>query len=82
MKKVKPYFPWKDPNLHPLCKIYEAICSCGETCTGETSCNVEECCSEHNSADNKSEQAKNFPGSEKLLFMEYLTCCSKRWQNL
>ena len=69
MKKVKPYFLWKDPNLHPSCKIYEAICSCGETCTGETICNVEECCSEHNSADNKSEQANHFPGSEKHSFL-------------
>ena len=41
-KKVKSLFPLKDRNLHPSCKIYKGICSCGETYIGETIRNVEE----------------------------------------
>ena len=41
-KKVKSLFPLEDRNLHPSCKIYKGICSCGETYVGETIRNVEE----------------------------------------
>ena len=63
-KKVKSLFPLKDRNLHPSCKICEGKCSCGETYIGETIRNVEERWSEHNSADNKSEPAKNLADNE------------------
>ena len=55
IKKVKLLVPLKDHSLHPSCKIYEGICSCGETSIG----NAEECWPEHNSADNKLEPAKH-----------------------
>ena len=80
MKKVKSFFPLKDCNLHPSCKMYKCICSCGQAYIGETIGNVEECWSEHNSADNKSEQVKHLAdNAEYLLFVKYFTCCSKRW---
>ena len=42
-KKVKSLFPlFIYRNLHPSCKIYKGICSCGETYIGETIRNVEE----------------------------------------
>ena len=47
MKEVKPLFLLKGHNLHPSCKIYQDICSCGDTCIGETISNVEECWQEH-----------------------------------
>ena len=59
-KKVKSLFPLKDRNLHPSCKTYKGICSCGETYIGKTIRNVEERWSEHNSAEDKSEPAKHF----------------------
>ena len=64
-KKVKSLFPLKDLNLHPSCKIYEGICSCGKTYIGETIRNVEERCSEYNSPNNKSEPAKHLADNEK-----------------
>ena len=30
-KKVKSLFPLKDRNLHPSCKIYKGVGSCGDT---------------------------------------------------
>ena len=30
-KKVKSFFPVKDRNLNPSCKIYKGVCSCGKT---------------------------------------------------
>ena len=68
-KKVKSLFPLKDRNLHPSCKIYKGICSCGETYIGETIRNVEERWSEHNSADNKSEPAKHLADNEEHPFL-------------
>ena len=70
-KKVKSLFPLKDRNLHPSCKTYQAICSCGETSIGETICNVEERWSERKSADSKSELAKHLAGNEEHSFL----CC-------
>ena len=68
-KKVKSLFPLKDRNLHPSCKIYKGICSCGETYIGETIRNVEERWSEHNSADNKSEPAKHLASNKEHFFL-------------
>ena len=68
-KKVKSYFSLKNRNLHLSCKIYKGICSCGETYIGETIPNVEECSSEHNSADNKSKPAKHLADNEEHFFL-------------
>ena len=68
-KKVKSLFPLKDCNLHPSCKIYKGVCSCGETYIGETIRNVEERWSEHNSADNKSEPAKHLASNKEHFFL-------------
>ena len=68
-KKVKSLFPLKDRNLHPSCKIYKGICSCGETYIGETIRNVEERWSEHNSVDNKSEPAKHLADNKEHSFL-------------
>ena len=68
-KVVKSLFPLIDCNLHPSCKIYKGICSCGETCIGETIRNVEERLSEHNSSDNKSEPAKHLPDNKEHSFL-------------
>ena len=68
-KKVKSLFPLKDCNLHPSCKIYKGVCSCGETYIGETIRNVEERWSEHNSADNKSEPAKHLANNKEHSFL-------------
>ena len=68
-KKVKWIFTLKDCNLPPSCKIYKGVCSCGETYIGETICNVEERWSEQNSADNKSEPAKNLADNKEHSFL-------------
>ena len=68
-KKVKSLFPLKDRNLHPSCKIYKGVGSCGDTWIGETIRNVEEHWSEHNSADNEWEPAKHLPDSKEHCFL-------------
>ena len=68
-KKVKSLFPLKDRNLHPPCKIYKGICSCGETDIDETIRNVEERWSEQNSADNKSDPTKHLADNEEHFFL-------------
>ena len=67
-KKVISIFPLRDCNLHPSCKIYEVVSTCGETYIDETIRNVEERWSEHNSADTKSEPAKHLGDNEKHSF--------------
>ena len=67
-KKVKSRFTLKDWNLHPSCKIYKGVCSCGETNIGETIGNVEERWSEQNSVDNKSEAAKRLADNKEHSF--------------
>ena len=67
-KKVKSLFTLKDWNLHPSCKIYKGVCSCGETNIGETIGNVEERWSEQNSVDNKSEAAKHLADNKEHSF--------------
>ena len=68
-KMVKSLFPYKHRNLHPSCKIYKGICTCGETYIGKAIRNVEERWSEHNSADNKSEPAKHLADNEEHSFL-------------
>ena len=68
-EEVKSLFPLKDRNLHPSCKIYKGICSCGETYIGETIRNVEERWLEHNSANNKSEPANYLADNEEHSFL-------------
>ena len=34
--KIRPLFQLKDKSLHPSCKFYERICSCGESYVSET----------------------------------------------
>ena len=68
-KEGKSLFQLRDRNLHPSCKIYKGICSCGETYIGETIRNVEERWSEHNTAENKSEPAKHLADNEEHSFL-------------
>ena len=68
-KKVISIFPLRDYNLHPPCKIYEVVSTCGENYIDETIRNVEECWSEHNSADTKSEPAKHLGDNEEDPFL-------------
>ena len=77
-EESKIIFPLKDCNLHPSCKIYKGLCSCGETYIGEPICNGEGRSSDHNSADNKSGPAKHFVDNEQHSFL-WFTCCSERW---
>ena len=46
-KKVRSFFPLEDKNLHPSCKIYYGLCSCGEDYIGETKSNVSVCYDYH-----------------------------------
>ena len=39
-KKFRSFFPLKDKNLHPSCKIYYGLCSCGEDYVRKTKRNV------------------------------------------
>ena len=68
-KKVKSPFTLKYRNLHPSCKIYKSVCSCGEIYIGETIRNIEERWSEHNPADNKSEPAKHLADNKEHSFL-------------
>ena len=38
---MKTLFKHKDPCIHPACKIYKGVCTCGEIYIGETVRNVE-----------------------------------------
>ena len=58
-KKVRSFFPLKDKNLHPSCKIYYGFCSCGEDYVGETERNVSVHYDEHNKPSKKSKPAAN-----------------------
>ena len=57
-KKVRSFFPLKDKNLHPSCKIYYGLCSCGEDYVGETERNVSVHYDEHNKPSKKSKPCK------------------------
>ena len=56
-KKVRSFFPLKDKNLHPSCKIYYDLCSCGEDYVGKAKRNVSVCYDEHNKPSKKSKPA-------------------------
>ena len=58
-KKVKTLFRVKDKSLHQACKIYKGICSCGESCIGETIRNVEVRWDEHDDRTKKSNPLKH-----------------------
>ena len=47
-KKVKSFFPLKDKNLHPSCKIYYGLCSWGENYVRETERNISVRYDKHN----------------------------------
>ena len=53
-KNVRSFFPFKDKSLHPSCKIYCGLCSCGEDYVGETKRNVSVRYDEHNKPPKKS----------------------------
>ena len=52
-------FHIKDKSLHQACKIYQGICSCGESYVGETVRNVEIRWNEHNNPTKSSNPAKH-----------------------
>ena len=58
-RKIKSLFPLKDRDLHPSCKIYKGVCSCGTVYIGETVRNVEVRYAEHNHPDGNSEPARH-----------------------
>ena len=58
-KKVKGFFPLKDKNMYPSCKIYEGICICNENYMGETKRNTITRWSEHNNPTKDSEPAEH-----------------------
>ena len=51
--KVKSFFPLKDKNLYPSCKVYYGLCSYGEDYVGETKRNVSVSYDEHNKLSKK-----------------------------
>ena len=56
-KKFRSFFPLKDKNLHPSCKMYYSLCSCGEDYVGQTKRNVSVRYDEHNKLSKKSKPA-------------------------
>ena len=58
-KKVKQLFKLKRRNPHPSSVIYEGVCSCQESCIGETVRNIEINWQEHEDAQKDSEPAKH-----------------------
>ena len=62
-------FSIKRSKLHPSCKSYKGVYSCGEIYIGEAMRNVEERWSEHSSAANKSETAKHLADNEEHPFL-------------
>ena len=53
-KKTKTFLNLKNKCLHPACKIYHGVCSCGETYIRETIRNVETRWNEQNMPSEKS----------------------------
>ena len=58
-RKMKTLFKLKDPCIHPACKIYKGVCTCGEAYIGETIRNVETRRKEHNIPSDKSNPSKH-----------------------
>ena len=79
-RNLKSLFPLKDKDLHPACKIYKGICSCGLTYVGETKRNVEVRYSEHNHPSGKSEPSNiyiristtSLPGQLFVLYQKFI----------
>ena len=73
-KKVKSFFPLKDKNLHPSCKIYYGLSSCGEDYVGETKRNVSVRYDEHNKPSNKSKPAAHLEQNNDHYFTWRILC--------
>ena len=58
-KKVKSFFPLKDKNMYPSCKVYQGVCTCTENYIGETERNTVTRWREHNNPTHDSEPAKH-----------------------
>ena len=58
-RKIRTLFKLKDPCIHPACKIYKEVSTCGETYFGETIRNVETRWKEHNISSDKSDPSKH-----------------------
>ena len=67
-KKVKPFFPLKDKNLHPSCKIYYGLCSWGENYVRETERNISVRYDKHNQPSNKTKPAANLQQNNEHYF--------------
>ena len=49
----------KDKITHPSHVVYQGKCTCGQTCIGETACNLEVRVNEHSDVNKQSEPAKH-----------------------
>ena len=82
-KKLKQLFKLKSRNPHPACAIYKGVCSCQESCIGDTAKNVETRWQEHEDTQKDSEHAKhlkNIPShsfSWKVLFPASANRCTR-----
>ena len=59
LNKLDHFFPLKDKNPHPSCKIYEDECLCGMKYIGQTKRNVEIRWAEHNNPKHNLEPDKH-----------------------
>ena len=73
-KQVKSFFPLKDKNPHPSCKIYEGECKCGMNYIGQTKRNVEIRWAEHNNPSLNSEPAKHLTRYSDHMFSWKILC--------
>ena len=65
---IQSLFPIKDKVCHISCVIYQGICSCGATYTGETVRNASIRWSEHDNIDVNSEPAKHIAANTAHVF--------------
>jgi len=68
-KKVQSFFPLKDKNIYPSCKIYEGICCCKENYIGETERNTGTRWNEHNNPTHSSEPAEHLKWNRRHWFI-------------
>ena len=73
-EKFRSFFPLKDKNLHPSCKIYFGLCSCGEDYVGETKRNVSVRYDEHNKPSNKSKLVSHVEHNNDHYFTWRILC--------
>ena len=64
-------FPLKDKNLHPSCKIFYGLCSCGEDYVGET---VSVRYDEHDKPSNKSKPSAHLEQNKDHYFTWKILC--------